>query len=198
MKDNNDNKTYILTTPSLSVDISELKKPIKISPLIFRLYHPKFKPSIYSSDNEFKSKQDFIKEQAYNSCMGNTRKHNEDTYTTTKIYLNPKNKNNYCYFFAIYDGYAGNLCSELLQRALHKNIKKISSKNLLLAIEITEDNFYLEILKQYNSNGTIDNSGSCAIILLIKQNKCIIANIGDSRLVIIKSKKVFFNNLPQT
>ena len=71
MKDNNDNKTYILTTPSLSVDISELKKPKKKSPLIFRLYHPKFKPSIYSSDNEFKSKQDFIKEYAYNSCMGN-------------------------------------------------------------------------------------------------------------------------------
>ena len=148
MKDNNDNKTYILTTPSLPVDISELKKPIKISPLIFRLYHPKFKPSICSSDNEFKNKQDFIKAYAYNSYIWNTRKYNEDTITVTKIYLNPKNKNDYCYFFAIYDGHAWNLCSDFLQRSLHKNIYKFSSKNLLSAIETTEDNFYLEILKQ--------------------------------------------------
>ena len=196
MKDNKDiNKTYVQTTPSLSVDIRELKKPVKISPQIFRLYHPKFKPSIYSSENEFKKKRDFIKAYAYNSCIGNTRKHNEDTITATKIYLIPKNKNDYCYFFAIYDGHGGNLCSKFLKNSLHKNIFKFSSKNLLSAIEITEDKFYLEILRQYNSNGTIDNSGSCAIILLIKQNKCIIANIGDSRLVIIKNKKVFFSTI---
>ena len=96
MKDNKDiNKTYVQTTPSLSIDIRELKKPVKISPQIFRLYHPKFKPSIYSSENEFKNKRDFIKAYAYNSCIGNTRKHNEDTITATKIILIPKNKNDY-------------------------------------------------------------------------------------------------------
>ena len=59
------------------------------------------------------------------------------------------------------------------------------------AIELTENNFLEKADNYYNDK--IDSSGSCGIILLIKKNKCIIANIGDSRLLIFKNKRLFFS-----
>ena len=38
-------------------------------------------------------------------------------------------------------------------------------------------------------------SGSCGIMLMIKGKKCIIANIGDSRLVIFRNKKISFTTI---
>ncbi len=35
----------------------------------------------------------------------------------------------------------------------------------------------------------VDSSGSCGIMLMIKGKKCIIANRGDSRIVIFRNKK---------
>ena len=36
-------------------------------------------------------------------------------------------------------------------------------------------------------------SGSCAIMVILKNKKCIIANIGDSRCVLFKNKRVIFS-----
>ena len=184
------------TIPSSMFDedeeFGEMKTPIKLSPEIFGLYHPKFKTSIHSLDYEFKNNDDLIKAYAYNTSEGNIRDYNEDTITVTKINLNPKEKNNYCYFFAVYDGHGGNGCSLYLKNNLHKNITEFSTKGLKTAIELTENNFLNTKALDYNSNPK-DTSGSCAIILLIKNKKCIIANIGDSRLVIFKNKKVVFS-----
>ena len=184
------------TMPSLmfdeDTDFGEMKTPIKLSPEIFGLLHPKFKNSIHSLDNEFKNNDDLIKAYAYNTSEGNIRDYNEDTITVTKINLNPKEKNNYCYFFAVYDGHGGNGCSLYLKNNLHKNITEFSVKGLKTAIELTENNFLNTKALDYKCNSK-DTSGSCAIILLIKNKKCIIANIGDSRLVIFKNKKVVFS-----
>ena len=38
----------------------------------------------------------------------------------------------------------------------------------------------------------VDQSGSCGIMLMIKGNKCIVANIGDSRLVIFRNNSISF------
>ena len=60
-----------------------------------------------------------------------------------------------------------------------------------LGIEKTEKDFKQE--EGLNENGEIkDSSGSCGIIAMIKNNKLIIANVGDSRLVIYKNKKISF------
>ena len=37
-----------------------------------------------------------------------------------------------------------------------------------------------------------DQSGSCGIMAMIQKNKCIIANVGDSRLIIFKNKELSF------
>ena len=191
-----ENDTPHLTMPALMFsednDFGEMKTPIKLSPEIFGLYHPKFKQSICSLENEFKNSNELIKAYAYNSSEGNIREYNEDTITVTKINLNPKEKNNFCYFYAIYDGHGGKGCSFYLKNNLHKNISEFSVDGLKKAIEITENNFLTKKAIGYNNN-LLDASGSCAIILLIKDKKCIIANIGDSRLVIFKNKRVIFS-----
>ena len=188
--DDNDKQSSLMF--SEDNDFGEMKTPIKLSPEIFNLYHPKFKPGIYSSENEFNNSNELIKAYAYNTSEGNIREYNEDTITVTKINLNTKEKNDYCYFFAVYDGHGGNGCSLYLKNNLHKNISEFSVKGLKSAIEITEDNFLTKkaIDNDYN---LVDTSGSCGIILLIKNKKCIIANIGDSRLVIFKNKRVIFS-----
>jgi len=184
------------TTPKMMFsednDFGEMKTPIKLSPEIFGLYHPKFKQSTHSLENEFKNSEELIKAYAYNSNEGNIREYNEDTITVTKVNLNPKEKNNYCYFFAVYDGHGGNGCSYYLKNNLHKNISEFSVDGLKKAIELTENNFLTKKAVDFHNN-ILDSSGSCACILLIKNKKCIIANIGDSRLVIFKNKRVIFS-----
>jgi hypothetical protein len=183
------------TTPKMMFsednDFGEMKTPIKLSPEIFGLYHPKFKQSMHSLENEFKNSEELIKAYAYNSSEGNIREYNEDTITVTKVNLNPKEKNNYCYFFAVYDGHGGNGCSYYLKNNLHKNISEFSVDGVKKAIELTENNFLTKKAVDFHNN-ILDTSGSCASILLIKNKKCIIANIGDSRLIIFKNKRVIF------
>ena len=195
--DDNDNlNTPSHTMPSLVFnqdnDFGEVKVPVKISPLIFNMYHPKFKNSIHSLDNEFKNSDELIKAYAYNSNEGNIREYNEDTITVTKINLDSNKKNDYCYFFGIYDGHGGNGCSTYLKNNLHKNISEFSAKGLKTAIEITENNF-LETKAVDAELNLLDTSGSCGVMLLLKNRKCIVANVGDSRLVIFKNKKVIFS-----
>ena len=171
-------------------DIGQKKDPIFLSPEIFTGYHPKFKQSVYNSDNEF-NKNDFIKAYAYNTNEGNIRDYNEDTITATKIVLDPKDKTNYFYFFAVYDGHGGNGCSIYLKNNLYKNIKEPSTKGIKNAINETEQNFLEKVA--VNNGILVDMSGSCGIMVIIKNRKCIIANIGDSRCVLFKNKRVSFS-----
>ena len=164
-------------------------KKIVLNSKIFKNKYKNMKESIISSKKDIK-KNDFIKGYAYNSCIGNIRSSNEDEITVTKIYFND-DLNNYCYYFGLFDGHGGNGCSNYLKKNLHKNIKEFSVLGIKIAIDITEERFL--------SNEAIDekdelkdSSGSCGIILMVKNNKCIIANIGDSRLVVIKNKSIDF------
>ena len=142
------------------------------------------------SENDINEK-DIIKGYAYNSSMGNVRDYNEDTITATKISLNNNNEDDYFYFFGVYDGHGGKGCSFYLKENLHKNVKEFSVNGIKLAIEQTEEDFKKN--EALNENEEIkDSSGSCAIILMIKGNKSIIANVGDSRLVIFKNGAVSF------
>ena len=171
-------------------NFGEKKEPVELSPEIFSCDHSHFKPSIYSSENEFE-KDDLIKAYAYNTSEGNIREYNEDTITAAKINLNTKEKNNYFYFFGIYDGHGGKGCSLYLKSKLHKNITEVSVKGIKNAVKLTEISFLEnEAVNIYGE--VVDRSGSCACFLLIKDKKCIIANIGDSRCVVFKNKKVIF------
>ena len=169
--------------------LGNIHKTVNITPEIFKNTYKNFETSITSTPSKINEK-DIIKGYAYNTSMGNIRDYNEDTITATKIILN-NDENNYFYFFGIYDGHGGKGCSSYLKDNLHKNINEFSKIGINLAIEKTEENFKKE--EGLNENGEIkDPSGSFGIIAMIKNNKLIIANVGDSRLVIYKNKKISF------
>ena len=166
------------------------KDPVELSSQIFKNTYNNFTESIISSPEEF-SQEDIIKGYAFNSSMGNIRDYNEDTITATKIILDGINDKN-TFFFAVYDGHGGNGCSLYLKEKLHNYIKSFTKESLNEAINIVEQKFITE--EALDEKGELkDPSGSCGIIALIQKNKLIIANVGDSRLVVFKKSSLFFS-----
>ena len=166
------------------------KEPVELSPEIFKNTYNNFTESITSTLEEF-DKDDIIKGYAYNTSMGNIRDYNEDTITATKIILEGGNDSN-TFFFAVYDGHGGNGCSLYLKEKLHHFIKNFTKESLNEAITMVEQKFIAE--EALDEKGLIkDPSGSCGIMALIQKNKLIIANVGDSRLVLFKKNSVFFS-----
>ena len=169
-----------------------IQKEIYLNSEIYKKTYKNFEESIISKKQDI-NENDYIKGYAYNSCIGNIRDYNEDSIAIEKIYLN-NNENDYCYYFGIFDGHGGKGCSNYLKENLHKNIKEFSTIGIKIGIDITEERFKTN--EAINEKGEIkDPSGSCGIILVIKNKKCIIANIGDSRLVIFKNKKIEFTTM---
>ena len=165
------------------------RKTVNLSPEIYNNTYKNFEVSVTSNSSIIKD-SDIIKGYAYNSSMGNVRDYNEDTITATKLQLKNDDKNN-IYFFGLYDGHGGKGCSFYLKDNMHKNINEFSSLGIKRGINETEENFKKE--EGLNENGEIkDASGSCGIIAMIKDRKCIIANVGDSRLVIFKNGTISF------
>ena len=116
--------------------------------------------------------------------VGSVRKKNEDRIS---MLLNISQKKTKYNFYGIYDGHAGDECSEYLKNTLHKkfltkpnifsnfqNFKKKSKK----IFEKTDKDF-LEISKTKKYN-----SGSCALILLQHQKSLYLINTGDSRAIL--------------
>jgi serine/threonine protein phosphatase PrpC len=193
----------LLGSPLGLSSLSDLtnQTPVELSPEIFRNPCKNFEISITSNINTFDG-NNIIKSYAFNSSQGKIRDYNEDTITVTKVELNNnintnlenniinKEKNDF-YFFAVYDGHGGKGCSIYLKENLHNNIKEFSKQGIKEAIEITEEKFKVE--QALNEKGEIsDSSGSCGVMAMIQNNKIIIANVGDSRLVLFKNGKVFF------
>ena len=166
------------------------KEPVELSPEIFKNTYNNFTESITSSAEEFE-KDDIIKGYAFNTSMGNIRDYNEDTITSTKIILDGVNDSN-TFFFAVYDGHGGNGCSLYLKEKLHHFIKNFTKESLNEAINTVEEKFMSE--EALDEKGEIkDPSGSCGIMALIQKNKLIIANVGDSRLVLFKKNSLYFS-----
>jgi protein phosphatase 2C family protein 2/3 len=173
--------------PNPFLDINQPQKTVELSPEIYKNTYKNYIPSITSSHEDF-TETDIIKGFAYNSSMGNIRDYNEDTITASKLTLN--NGDDY-YFFGVYDGHGGNGCSLYLKNYLHKYVKEFSKESIKEAINEAEEKFIKD--HALNEKGEImDQSGSCGIMAMIQKNKCIIANVGDSRLVIYKNNSIFF------
>ena len=168
---------------------SSLSKTISIPPDIIHKSFLGFEESITSYYSEFSPPiKSIIKGYAYNTNKGNIRNYNEDTICVKKI--NSKIEQIF-YFFGIFDGHGGKGCSSFLQENLYKYIQNFSSESLENAIYQSENDFLSNYAIDINNN-IKDSSGSCGVMAMIKNNKLIIANIGDSRLVIFKNGKLFF------
>jgi protein phosphatase 2C family protein 2/3 len=140
------------------------------------------------SENSF----DKIISYGVNTYRGVIRNYNEDRVTILiNALINKDNhnakqnlKNLKISFFSIYDGHAGNKCCEFLKKFLHHYIfeSEFFPSNPIKAIEdgfnVCENKFMNLI---YSDNKFIDPSGSCALVLLILNDICYIANLGDSR-----------------
>ena len=148
-----------------------------------------FKESITSYYSEFSSPiKSIIKGYAYNTNQGNIRNYNEDTICVKRI--NSKIEQIF-YFFGIFDGHGGKGCSSFLEENLYKYIQEFSADGLKEAIYQSEKEFLSNYAVDISDN-LKDTSGSCGVMAMIKQNKLIIANIGDSRIVLFKNGKIFF------
>ena len=196
---NNIFKTVENTTQFNFSGIIPFKKEVKLSSEIFRNNFRNFKESIISKKEDI-CKIDIIKGFAYNTSIGNIRSYNEDEISVTKLFFNNNDNNkdkydinneNFCHFFAIFDGHGGKGCASFLKENLHKNIAEFSTLGMKIGIDISEQTFMSN--KALSKKGKIiDPSGSCGIMLMIQGRKCIIANIGDSRLVIFRNKNISF------
>jgi protein phosphatase 2C family protein 2/3 len=88
-----------------------------------------------------------------------------------------------CSFFGLYDGHGGSRACDFLRDNLHKYI--INDKYFPSNPQKAIANGFIYAEKLFFKNYTgIDSSGSCAIIILIIENRCYIANVGDSRAII--------------
>ena len=142
------------------------------------------------------SSRDFgiIKAYAANTSQGIVRDYNEDRVSIVINMMKPPN----CKiddsewprisYFGIFDGHAGNKCADYLKDNL---LKKISSNNyfpndMIKAIKYGFESAEKDYLENHavQNNKLIDRSGSCALILLTKNNTLYIANVGDSRCVV--------------
>ena len=92
-----------------------------------------------------------------------------------------------CSFFGIYDGHGGSACADFLRDNLHQFVIKESSfptnpKDALKTGFIAAEKKFLDLCQK--DGEIIDKSGSCAIVVLIVEEMCYVANVGDSRAIL--------------
>ena len=140
-----------------------------------------------------------IRAYAANTYQGIIRNYNEDRVSITLNIAKPNNINNdqwpKCSIFGIYDGHGGNICADFLRDKLHsfiiqdKNFPSNPKNALIKGFQKAEEYFISNYaLNKDNPNELYDKSGSCALIALIIENICYIANVGDSRALISLNK----------
>mmetsp|Transcript_19224 Transcript_19224/g.18886 ORF Transcript_19224/g.18886 Transcript_19224/m.18886 type:complete len:370 (+) Transcript_19224:495-1604(+) len=142
-----------------------------------------------------------IKAYAANTNQGVFRNYNEDRVSIILNITMPAFKQleewPTCSFFAVYDGHGGASCADFLRDNLHQFIIKQESFPSDPHLAIREgfqeaEDFFLEIVENAadeamreaqatDHEGYVDNSGSCAIVILIVDHKVYVANVGDSR-----------------
>ncbi len=134
-----------------------------------------------------------VKAYAANTSNGISRSYNEDRVSIIINMLEPQGYISSLpfprvSFFGIFDGHSGKKCAEFLRDNLHNYICSNSNFpfNIPLAIKEGFINADRDYLTKFNKIGNkfIDNSGSCALVLLVVENKIYVINLGDSRCLI--------------
>ena len=175
---------------SNTISINELVGPDISKEITLDIMNKKFN-NFFEGKVSIKS-YGFIKAYAANTNQGIARDYNEDRVS---IVININQPNNYkneipwpkASFFSVYDGHGGNKCAEFLRGNLLKLIcdNEFFPKDIEKAIKYgfqQADKLFLE--KSVKDDKIVDKSGSCALILLIIDNKIYVANVGDSRCLI--------------
>ncbi len=97
-------------------------------------------------------------------------------------------------YFAVYDGHGvkGREASEGLKKEIHKKLvsdkKKIPKLKELPKVESYFKDLFKSIQKKLSGTNDYELSGTCAICVLIVDNKMFAINVGDSRCVLGQRK----------
>ena len=187
INNNNLNKTKDKDNKYITIsDIIGEKCNINLD--IIRLFYNNYEQSKTS-----KKKMGIVKSYGVNTYQGIVRNYNEDRVSIIinmnrpKNYLKPWPKIS---FFGIYDGHGGEGCSEYLRDNLHKlicNNNEYFPDNVPEAIKLGFQKAEKDFINNYALNDKkeiIDRSGSCAVIILIIDQKAYVANVGDSRCLL--------------
>ena len=182
-KNNNNNNNFL----------SKLEESTKSLTYFSKITYP-----LYKNAKQSEKSFDLITSYAANTYKGTVRNYNEDRISVIvnvkhNNYQNLKNKtDSKISFFAIYDGHAGNKCCEYLKNNLHIFIFESNFfpeepiKAIQQAFDKCEKKFFETNQTKYKNQKNkilqnFDQSGSCAIIILIINDNCYIVNLGDSR-----------------
>ena len=185
---NNNDKTNEKKNGYITVDdILGTKCVLNID--ILRYFYFNYEPSKTS-----KKKMGIIKSYAVNTYQGIIRNYNEDRVS---IMVNMNKPRGYykkywprVSFFGIYDGHGGETCSEFLRDNLHDLIvhnNEFFPDNIPEAIKLAFNKAEKNFIENYaldKKRELKDKSGSCAVIILIVDNKIFVANVGDSRCLL--------------
>lgn len=135
-----------------------------------------------------------IKSYAVNTNEGLIRNYNEDRVSIILNIMQSGKQSDVkwpkCSFFGVYDGHCGSVCAEYLRDNLHKFI--LRDKNfpanpieaLRDGINRAEQEFFKKCVD--SKGDLIEKSGSCALVMLVVNDTCFIANVGDSRAILSK------------
>ena len=173
-------RKYLLRTDSKKPDILQISNLEK--------KYPNYPTVKYSKEKI----NDHISCYAVNTYKGLMKNHNEDKVTIILSITKPKNFEGYwpnCSFIALYDGKFGKNCSSFLRDKLqnyiikNKNFPNDPKKAIYEGFLTAEKDFQNKI-----PDNNSDKSGSCALVLLIIDDKIYIANCGDSRAILSMQK----------
>lgn len=123
------------------------------------------------------------------SDVGTSRSYNEDRVCVIEKIIRQTDAPSS--FFAVFDGHGGSGCADYLRDQLYTLVvKNAHFKNNVAAafkdaIEAAEAIFCEKAKKDR------DWSGSCLAALVIKENKIVVANVGDSRIILITKHSEF-------
>ena len=135
-----------------------------------------------------------LRSYGYNTYQGLFKKTNEDKIivvnqikkpASTKLKTWPKIS-----YFAIFDGHGGEGCSTFLKENYLKYLIENANfpfdikTSMIEAFQKAEEEF---IKQKCKSAEEFDNSGSCALVCILLDNKVYISNIGDSRAIMSMS-----------
>ena len=141
-----------------------------------------------------------IKSYASNSYIGMFKDYNEDRIDLVEIIEQPENKKNIFWpkmsYFAVFDGHCGQSCSNFLKNNLLDFIINTPDfptdikKSIICGFENAEKHFIKNFVE--NNLDNLNNSGSCALIIIITEKKFYIGNCGDCRAILSleKGKKI--------
>ena len=172
-------------TPVTLIDNNHIKSSLLTLDLLTKKYDNYELP-------KFSNKQiGPLKSFAYNTFQGLFKDYNEDKVSVNSLIKKPSTSKMKTWpkisYFGVFDGHGGEECSEFLKNNFMNYL--IENPNFPFDIKLSMTEAFQKVEESFfklNCKETLeasDKSGSCALVVLIFDNKVYVANIGDSRAI---------------